>query len=128
MEYLEKLEVSIKEKIEIRVAKLEAEIKVLRKSQQADEAYYGLGGPYMRRERAMDKRRKEISGLTEFLKQMHLKVIANPVIYFSIYCTNCRKNILSEGYIAEGWHECPVCRKMIYGGGVKLEMLVMEEK
>lgn len=102
MEYMEKLEVSIKQIIENRVAKLEAEIEMLRKSQQADESYYGIGGPYRRRERAMDKRENEITELNDFVKQMHLKVIANSVVYFSIYCTNCRKNILSEGYIAEG--------------------------
>lgn len=51
---------------------------------------------------AMDKRTKEIDKLNQIVKQMHLKVIANPVIYFSIYCMNCRKNILSEGILLRG--------------------------
>lgn len=48
MDYIEKMEASIKEKIRIRVAMLEAEIETLRKNQRANELYYGLGGPYRR--------------------------------------------------------------------------------
>lgn len=39
MDYIEKLEVSIKEKSEIKVAKLEAEIESLRKYQKANESF-----------------------------------------------------------------------------------------
>lgn len=126
MEYVGKLAASIRARIAVRTARLENEIEVLQKNQRADEFYYGLGGPYRRRENAMDNRKKEIKEMEEFVKQMHVPVIPNEVIYYSIYCKHCRKNILSEGYIAKGWHECPVCRKMICGGGVRVEMLVVE--
>lgn len=116
MEYVEKLAASIKGRIETRTARLEREIEVLQKNQREDKFYYGLGGPYRRRKKAMDKRKQEIREMEEFIRRIRVPVMTSEVIYYSIYCKNCRKNILSEGYIAEGWHECPVCRKMIYGG------------
>lgn len=114
MDYIEKQIATLNKKSSARIENLE-DITDLKRQQREGEFVYGIGGAYRRKENAIDKREKEITELKEFLKQIKKPLVAEEIIFSVFYCKECRDEILAEGRSREEWHECPVCRKMIYG-------------
>lgn len=115
MDYIEKQIEALNKKIITRISNLEASIIDLKRRQRDDEFVYGVGGAYRRKDNAIGKREKEIMELKEFLKQIKKPLVAEDIIFSVFYCKKCHNEILTEGRTSEEWHECPVCRKMIYG-------------
>jgi formylmethanofuran dehydrogenase subunit E len=128
MDYIEKQISLLNKKIDIRIIKLKRNISEIRKQQREDEFIYGFGGAYSRREKAINKREREIINLKEFEKQIKKPVIATEIIFSAVYCKECHSEILTKGIIREGWHECPVCQKMIYGKANKKVLGIVAEK
>ena len=127
MDYIEKQIKTLNKKIVTRISNLEASIIDLKRRQRDDEFVYGVGGAYRRKENAIGKREKEIMELKEFQKQMSKPLVAEEIIFSVFYCKECHNEILTEGRTSEEWHECPVCRKMIYGrAGKKLMGIVYQ--
>lgn len=128
MDYIENQIKTLNEKIKARISKLEKSIEDLKMRQKEDKFVYGFGGAYRRKENAINKREKEINELYEFVKQIKKPVIATEIIFSSLYCKECHNEILTEGRMKEDWHECPVCRKMIYGRANKNVVGVVSER
>lgn len=100
----------------------------LKVRQRDDEFVYGVGGAYRRKENAINKREKEIVELKEFVKQIKKPLVAEEIIFSILYCKECHNEILTQGRTREEWHECPVCRKMIYGRAGKKLMGVVNQR
>lgn len=128
MDFIEKQIKILNRKITVRITMLEKGIEDLKIRQREDEFVYGVGGAYRRKENAIIKREKEINELCEFVKQIKKPVIANEIIFSSLYCKECHNEILTEGRMKEDWHECPVCRKMIYGRANKKAVGIVSER
>lgn len=128
MEYTEKLLKILGNKLAYRIDKLEGEIVLLKMRQREDEVVYGFGGFYMRKEYAISKRKDEIKKLKAFQKQLHHPIMTKEVVYSAIYCNNCKYETLAKGPITGEWHECPVCRKMVYGSSSKKLIIYVSEE
>lgn len=114
-----------------RICKLQKEIEKLRWAQHDNEFVYGLGGSYRRKENAIKKREKEIEELKAFKLQSVKPLNITEVLLYTMYCTDCKTTFYVPntglGRIpTEGWHECPVCRKMINGRFDKSRIQVVE--
>lgn len=128
MEYTEKLIEMLRNKITSRIDMLENEIVSLKMRQREDEVIYGFGGFYMRKEHAISIRKDEIKKLKEFQKQLHHPIMTKEAVYSTIYCKNCHNEMLTKGPVTGEWHECLVCRKMVFGSsGKKLIIYTSEE-
>lgn len=128
MDYIEKQMVFLSKKVTARITALENSIIEIRKHQREDEFIYGFGGSYGRREKAIKKREKEIIELKELEKQIKKPVIVMETVFSVLYCKECHSEIFTKGSIQEGWYECPVCRKMIYGRATKKVLRIVDEK
>ena len=128
MDYIEKQITLLNNKINIRIRKVESSVLEIRKRQREDEFIYGFGGAYSRRENAIKKREKEINELKEFKRQIKKPIVATETTFSVLYCKECHNEIFTKGSIQEEWHECPVCRKMIYGRATKKVMRIIDEK
>lgn len=125
MNYIAQLIEELKNRIDRRITRLNTEITDICQRQKADEIIYGIGGAYRRKEMAIQKRMKEIDELQEFIKQLNEPIITEEIIYTTLYCKECHSEILSWKRLTGNWHECPVCRKMIYRniGKQKIKMV-----
>lgn len=127
MDFIEKQMQVLNKRITSRIDHLETSILDLKSRQRDDEFVYEIGGAYRRKQNAIVKREKEITEIREFQKQIRKPLVAEEVIFSVFYCKECHNEILTEGSSAEDWHECPVCRKMIYGRvGKKLMGIVYQ--
>lgn len=127
MDFIEKQMDVLNRKITSRMDKLETSILDLKSRQRDDAFVYGIGGAYRRKENAISRREKEITELREFQKQIRKPLVPKEIIFSVFYCKECHSEILTEGRSVEDWHECPVCRKMIYGrAGKKLMGIVYQ--
>lgn len=103
-----------------KIRKLQKEIENLRWAQHDNESIYGFGGSYQRKENAIRKREKEITQLEAFKQQSAKPLNITEVLLYTMHCKECKSTIYVPNTFlrrlpAEGWHECPVCRKMING-------------
>lgn len=114
-----------------RIRKLQKEIENLRRAQHENEIDYGFGGSYRRKENAIRKRENEIIQLEAFKKQSVKPLSITDVLTYTMYCKECKStfyvsNMNLRRLPAEDWHECPVCRKMIYGRFDKARIQLVE--
>ena len=128
MDFIEKQMAALDKRVNARISKLESSIIDLKARQRDNEFVYGVGGAYRRKENAINKREKEIVELEEFAKQIKKPLVAEEIIFSVFYCKECHNEILTQGRTREEWHECPVCRKMIYGRAGKKLMGVVNQR
>ena len=128
MDYIEKQIALLNKKINIRIRKVESSVLEIRKRQREDSFIYGFGGAYSRRENAIKKREKEINELKEFERQIKKPVTVTETTFSVLFCKECHNEIFTKGSIQEEWHECPVCRRMIYGRASKKVLRIVDER
>lgn len=128
MDYIEQQIAFLSKKIAAKITALENSIIEIRNRQREDEFIYGFGGAYSRKEKAIKKREKEIHELKAFGRQIKNPIIVTEVTFSVLYCKGCHNEIFTKGSIQEEWHECPVCRKMVYGRGDKKVIGIVDEQ
>lgn len=104
----------LQEKINRKRKKLEKEAKLYREKMKDTEAYYGFGGPYMRQEAALERREQQLEELKDFENQLQRMKKHKKVRMYVFGCQSCRSTTMVTQQPFDDWHECPVCRNMIY--------------
>lgn len=80
---------------------------------------YGCGGAYNRQEAAIQKREKQLEELDDFERQLRKAKKCQEVRMYIFGCRNCGGITMVDRKPFNEWHECPVCRKMIYIDNLK---------
>lgn len=100
--------------IKQRRAALEKEIEFRRDKMHDTEEYWGFGGPYRRQEQALEKRIMQMAELDDLTEQLKSAKKHQSVTMYFFGCRHCRNVTMVTSKPFDDWHECPVCRKMIY--------------
>ena len=102
-----------------------AEIQELLQKQHDNMASYGIGGPYNRYERAIERRRTHIMELEALQKAQGCAVILEPLRMYGYFCPTCSEKIYLTGRNPDTV-DCPVCMRRIYKDGVYTEWNVQK--
>ena len=114
--------------IETRRAQLKKEIAEWEDRMRGTEEYWGLGGPYMRQEKACERRKKELADLEDYARQVGRYTPHKEVQMYGLYCRNCRNVILTKKAPGGDWSECPCCRQMIYDNSPIIKTFKIEDE
>ena len=123
MDPIDKLKARIEKLIEQERSRLEKESDRYLEKMRDTESLYGFGGPYMRQQKAYEDREAELRELNNFERQFHDIKRTKRSFWYPIGCNSCGTISLSNRKPFDEWHECPVCRQMIYMTDVKPENL-----
>lgn len=79
-----------------------------------NSSFWGMGGPVRRQEKAAEDREARIKELDDFENQLrnarkHVNIKA-----FAFQCSKCKAAWFTVNFPFNGWHECPVCRGMMF--------------
>lgn len=94
--------------------KIEKEIEIYEEKLHETLSYYGVGGPYRRQEAAIEKRQEQLEELDDFKEQLNRAKKHQNVRMYVFACRECGGITLVSKKPFTEWHECPVCRTMIY--------------
>lgn len=132
MRYIETQTAIFEKNIGTRISKMEKEIQGLEKQydKKVEKWYKGrrqscifeVEESYAMRKirHEISEKRKEIRILRTVTEQIR-ELPVDERCYSVLCCKECGTEILTSGQMEEGWHKCPVCGKMVYGGaGVKI--------
>lgn len=84
-----------------------AEIQELLQKQHDNMASYGIGGPYNRYERAIERRHTHIMELEALQKAQGCAVILEPLRMYGYFCPTCSEKIYLTGRKPDTV-DCPV--------------------
>ena len=104
----------LQEKINKKRKKLERESELYREKMYDTQAFYGFGGPYVRQEAALERREQQLEELKDFENQLQNVKKHKKVRMYVFGCQSCRSTTMVTQQPFDDWHECPVCRNMIY--------------
>ena len=104
----------LQEKINRKRKKLEKEAKLYREKMKDTKVYYGFNGPYARQEAALERREQQLEELKDFENQLQNAKKHKKVRMYVFGCQSCRSTTMVTQQPFDDWHECPVCRNMIY--------------
>lgn len=104
----------LQEKIDKKRKKLEKEAELYREKMKDTQAYYGFGGPYVRQEAALERREQQLEELKDFENQLQSVKKHKKIRMYVFGCRSCRSTTIVTQQPFDNWHECPVCRDMIY--------------
>lgn len=93
---------------------LQAEIEMYRQKLYETESYWGCNGPYRRQEAAIEKREKQLEELDDFEMQLKRVEKHQNVSMYIFGCRSCGSITMVSQQPFDKWHECPVCRNMVY--------------
>lgn len=93
---------------------LQDEIEMYRRKLRETESYWGCGGPYNRQEAAIEKREKQLEELNDFEMQLKYVEKHQDVHMYIFGCKHCGSITMVNQQPFDDWHECPVCRNMVY--------------
>lgn len=111
-----------------RKEQLNKEIRDWQHKMADTESYWGFGGPYKRQEQALEAREKELEELEEFERQLGRYIPHIEVEMYGFHCRNCGNVILSKTQPLGEWHECPVCKKMVYNNSPDRKKFRIEDE
>lgn len=113
--------------IEDRRAQLQKEIAEWEDKLRGTEEYWGWNGPYLRQEKALEKRTKELDELEEFARQLGKYTPYKEVGLYFLHCRNCGNVFMSNYSPTREWHECPCCKKMVYDNNPRRTVFRVED-
>lgn len=93
-----------------------AEIEELQQKQHDNMASYGIGGPYNRYEKAIERRRTRIKELEALQKAQGCVIILEPLHMYGYFCPSCSEKVYLTGRNPDTV-ECPICTRRIYKDG-----------
>lgn len=96
------------------------EITDLRSKQRDNMSFYGLGGPYQRYEKAIERRRNHLAELDALKKSLNSAVVLVPMRFYGYYCPSCEEKIFIQSRNPETV-DCPLCTRRIYRDGAYTE-------
>lgn len=97
-----------------RKEQLRKEIGIFEEKMHDTSSYYGTGGAYRRQEKAKEDREAQLEELEEFEYQLkHTKPVKKLTVY-AFGCHKCGSACMSTSKPFDSWHECPVCRQMVF--------------
>lgn len=99
--------------------KTEGELEKYRQKMRDTEAYWGFGGPYMRQEKAYEKREHHLEEIERFEHQLESTVDTVAVRVYFFGCRSCGAVSFTTSSPVDDWHECPCCRNMVFTSNVK---------
>lgn len=100
--------------IEDRRTQLLKEIDQWEDKLRGTEEFWGMNGPYMQQEAALERRKKELYELEEYARQLGKYIPLKEVTVTALFCRDCGNLILSNQSPTGDWTECPCCKHMIY--------------
>lgn len=102
-----------------------AEIHDLRLKQQDNMASYGIGGPYRRYERAIERRQNHLKELEAIRKAQGCAVILESLRMYGYFCPSCSEKVYLTGRCPDTV-DCPICTRRIYRDGAYTEWNVQK--
>ena len=105
--------------------KVNTEITELRYKQRQNMSDYGLGGPYTRYEKAIERRKNHIMELDALKKSLNASVVLVPMRFYGYYCPSCSEKIFIQGRNPETI-DCPLCTRRIYRDGAYTEWMIQK--
>lgn len=100
--------------IEERRKQLLKEIELFQAKVHDTESYWGFNGPYSRQAAALEKREKQLEELEDFAQQLRNTKKTRKVGMYVFGCHKCNSITMVSQPPFDDWHECPVCRNMVY--------------
>ena len=100
--------------------KVNIEIEKLRNKQHENMSLYGLGGPYTRYEKAIDRRKNQLTELDAIKKSLNSAVVLIPMRFYGYYCPSCEEKIYIKSRNPDTV-DCPLCTRRIYRDGAYTE-------
>lgn len=82
--------------------------------------FYGIGGPYQRYEKAIERRRNHLSELEALRKTQTSVVVLETLRLYGYFCPSCNEKVYLQGQNPDTV-ECPICNRRIYRDGVYTE-------
>ena len=104
----------------------EKEIQELKHRQRSSMAYYGIGGPYKRYEKAIERRNNHLSELDSIRKAQSTSVVLETLRLYGYFCPSCSEKIYTTGRNPETV-DCPICNRTIYKDGMYTEWKVQKD-
>ena len=120
MKKLEKIKEKILTIIQKEEIKTQSEIEELPRKQQDNMDFYGIGDPYQRYEKAIERRRNHLSELEALRKTQTSVVVLETLRLYAYFCTSCNEKVYLQGENPDTV-ECPICNRRIYRDGVYTE-------
>ena len=120
MKKLEKIKEKILTIIQKEEIKTQSEIEELPRKQQYNMDCYGIGGPYQRYEKAIERRRNHLSELEALRKTQTSVVVLETLRLYGYFCPSCNEKVYLQGQNPDTV-ECPICNRRIYRDGVYTE-------
>ena len=120
MKELEKIKEKILTIIQKEEIKTQSEIEELPRKQQDNMDFYGIGGPYQRYEKAIERRRNHLSELEALRKTQTSVVVLETLRLYGYFCPSCNEKVYLQGQNPDTV-ECPICNRRIYRDGVYTE-------
>ena len=125
MNSISKIKIRIASLLQKEIEKSNVEIEMLQQKQHENMASYGIGGPYNRYEKAIERRRVHIKELEAIQKAQGCAVILEPLRMYGYFCPTCSEKI----YLTEknpDTVDCPICSRRIYKDGAYTEWNVQK--
>ena len=93
MKKLEKIKEKILTIIQKEEIKTQSEIEELPRKQQDNMDFYGIGGPYQRYEKAIERRRNHLSELEALRKTQTSVVVLETLRLYGYFCPSCNEKV-----------------------------------
>ena len=106
-------------------SKVNTEIEELRIKQRSNMSDYGLGGPFQRYEKAIERRKDQLAELDALKKSLHSAVILVPMRFYGYCCPSCAEKVYIQSRNPETV-ECPLCGRRIYRDGAYTEWMIQK--
>ena len=120
MKKLEKIKEKILTIIQKEEIKTQSEIEELPRKQQDNMDFYGIGDPYQRYEKVIERRRNHLSELEALRKTQTSVVVLETLRLYGYFCPSCNEKVYLQGQNPDTV-ECPICNRRIYRDGVYTE-------
>ena len=120
MNSISKIRYRITSLLQKEIEKSNVEIELLQRKQHENMASYGIGGPYNRYEKAIERRRTHIKELESIQKAQGCAVILEPLRMYGYFCPTCGEKIYLTGRYPDTV-DCPICSRHIYKDGAYTE-------
>ena len=125
MKKLEKIKEKILTIIQKEEIKTQSEIEELPRKQQDNMDFYGIGDPYQRYEKAIERRRNHLSELEALRKTQTSVVVLETLRLYGYFCPSCNEKVYLQGQNPDTV-ECPICNRRIYRDGVYTEWTIQK--